>query len=128
MKNITPLMWRKSITLSATFLLALFVSVSCKKKINTIGQNTINQNEILGSNGTDTFSINTYTVNDRMDSLATSSAVYGILGSYNDPEFGTVNAEIYTGVKLKAFSPNFGTISAITVDSVVLSLKYSGIN
>jgi hypothetical protein len=126
MKNITPLMWRKGITLSATFLLALFVIVSCKKKINTIGQNTINQNEILGSNGTDTFSINTYTIYDDMDSLSTSFAIYGVLGSYNDPVFGTVNSEIYTELKLKAFSPVFGDLSTITVDSVVLGLRYAG--
>tara|TARA_B110000305_G_scaffold229845_1_gene281266 strand:+ start:2595 stop:3941 length:1347 start_codon:yes stop_codon:yes gene_type:complete len=126
MKNITPLMWRKGIILSATFLSALFVSFSCKKKINTIGQNTINQNEILGSNGTDTFSISTYTVYDDMDSLSTSFAIYGVLGSYNDPVFGTVNSEIYTEAKLKAFSPDFGSTSTITVDSVVLGLRYAG--
>lgn len=126
MKNITPFMWRKGITLSATFLFALFLIVSCKKKISKLGESSINQSEVLSSNGVDTFSLITYTVNDDMDSLATSSAIYGVLGSYNDPVFGTMNAEIYTEIKLKAFNPDFGDISGISIDSVVLGMQYAG--
>lgn len=128
MNNIQPLMWRKEILLSATFLFALFVGVSCKKKVNNIGGNSINQNEILSSEGVDTFSLSTFTINDNLDSLITSNAVYGILGAYNDPVFGPANAEIYTQVRLKAFNPNFypDINDTIHIDSVVLSMEYAG--
>jgi len=126
MKNNNPFMWRKVLVLSATFLLTLLVGLSCKKKINTIGQNNIDQNEVLNSSGLDTFSIYTYTVYDDMDSLITDGGVYNILGSYNDPVFGEMNAEIYTQVRLKAFSPDFGDINNISIDSVVLGLQYAG--
>ena len=102
MNNIKPVVWRKGLVLSATFLFALFLSVSCKKKVNSVGQNTIEQNELLSSSGVDTFSITTYTISDNLDSLVTSNAVYGVLGSYNDPVFGPANAQIYTQVRLKA--------------------------
>ena len=128
MNNIKPVVWRKGLVLSATFLFALFLSVSCKKKVNSVGQNTIEQNELLSSSGVDTFSITTYTISDNLDSLVTSNAVYGVLGSYNDPVFGPANAQIYTQVRLKAFSPNFypSVDDTITIDSVVLGLEYAG--
>lgn len=126
MKNNNPFMWRKVLVLSATFLFTLFVGVSCKKKVNNIGQTTIDQSQILGSDGIDTFSIYTHTVQDDMDSLITDGGVYNILGSYHDPVFGEMNAEIYTQARLKAFGPNFGDISTISIDSVVLGLQYAG--
>lgn len=129
MNNIKPLVWRKGLVLSTTFLFSLFLSVSCKKKVNSVGQNTIEQNELLSSSGVDTFSITTYTISDNLDSLVTSNAVYGVLGSYSDPVFGPANAQIYTQVRLKAFSPNFypSVDDTITIDSVVLGLEYAGL-
>lgn len=126
MKNISPFMWRKGLALSATFLFALLIIVSCKKTNKTLGQNNLNQSEILSSGGTDTFSIFTYSVYDDIDSLVTSSSNASILGSYHDPVFGTMNAEIYTQLKLKAFNPNFVDLNGITIDSVVLGMQYSG--
>ena len=118
-------MWRKGLTLSATFLLAIFLIVSCKKKNQTIGGTAINQNELLSSGGIDAFSIVTYSVNDGLDSLVTSETNTSVLGSYNDPVFGKVNGEIYTQLKLSSPNPVFAE-GVITIDSVVLGMQYAG--
>lgn len=117
-------MWRKSIMLSATFFCALFVIFACKKKSPNIGQNNLDQNTLLSSGVLDTFTINTYSY--LPDSVISSNPAFAVLGSYNDPVFGTYNAEFYTQVRLAGLNPDFGDVSAITVDSFVLSLEYIG--
>jgi hypothetical protein len=124
MNKIQNYMWRKGLILSATFLLTTLFVVSCKKKENVIGENTINSNELLSSAGLDTFSLTTYTIVE--DSVITDNPAFGILGSYNDPEFGTVSSEIYTQFRLSGLNPNFGT-DPIVVDSFVLGLEYVGL-
>lgn len=124
MTNKHSFTWRKGIVLSATFLSIALVSVSCKKKENLIGSNTIDQNDILSSGGIDTFSLITYTFKE--DSTQTKNNVVSLLGSYNDPSFGMVNAEIYTQLHIQSNAPNFGDLSTIAVDSFVLGLVYSG--
>lgn len=116
--------WRKGVVFSATFLLIALVSVSCKKKDNLIGSNTINQNDLLSSKGIDTFSINTYTI--KQDSVITKNNSISLLGSYNDPSFGMVTGEIYSQFHIQTLAPNFGNLSTVTVDSFVLGLVYRG--
>ena len=123
MTNEQSLMWRKVLLLSATFLLTLFISISCKKKDNNLGLNTLDQNELLNSAGIDTFSLVTFTIED--DSVITKDPSYATLGAYNDPKFGTVDAGFYTQLRLSGINPNFGE-TAITVDSIILGLEYSG--
>lgn len=124
MKNKNPFTWRKGIVLSATFLMCLLFVVSCKKKDSPIGQNNIDQDQLLQSAGIDTFSLRTYNYLD--DSVISDNAAFGLLGSYIDPVFGRCNAEIYTQLRLEGFSPDFGDINTITVDSFVLALEYIG--
>lgn len=119
-QNIT---WRKVFVLSATFLLALLVGISCKKKDNNLGLNTLDQNELLNSASVDTFSLVTFTIED--DSVITKDPAYAVLGNYNDPKFGTMEAGFYTQLRLSGVNPNFGG-NPITVDSIVLGLEYSG--
>jgi hypothetical protein len=121
--NIEFFTWRKGLVLSATFLLSVLVFVSCKKKENVLGQNSIAQTNLLNSSGIDTFSLITYTYKD--DSISTSQPLYGMLGSYSDPVFGTVNAEIYTQLRLALESPSFLDVNAIVIDSFILSLRYA---
>jgi hypothetical protein len=124
MKNKTPFMWRKGIVLSATFLICLSFVFSCKKKESPIGQNNIDQEQLLLSAGVDTFSLKTYNYFD--DTVITDNAAFGLLGSYMDPVFGKYNAEIYTQFRLQGFNPDFGNINTIVVDSFVLALEYIG--
>ncbi len=116
--------WRKSIVFSATFLFIALVSVSCKKKESQIGLNNIDQNNVLSSNGQDTFQLITYTF--EQDSIATKNNVATLLGSYIDPTFGSVNASIFTELHIQSLSPNFGDLSTVAIDSFVLGLVYSG--
>lgn len=120
----TSLNWRKGWFLSATFLLLFLVTTSCKKQNHTLGQDVLDPNELLTSGGTDTFQLVTSSFS--VDSMITDNIGYGILGSYNDPVFGKVNAEIYTQFRLLTVSPIFDDLNQITIDSVVLGLEYRG--
>ena len=119
-----PLAWRKGLVLSATFLLSLFLVISCRKKENLIGQNQIDQNSLLESGGVDTFSMQTFSY--MPDSVISDNAPFALLGYYDDPEFGTFNAEFYTQFRLSGFDPDFGDLSTIVVDSFVIALEYIG--
>ena len=98
-------MWRKGVLLSATFLIGLFVAVGCKKKEQILGQDSIDPNDLLTSEGVDTFTLRTFTIEE--DSVITDNPAYGILGQFNDPDFGQMNSEIYTQIRLAGVDPNF---------------------
>ena len=124
MKNFSyPNSWRKVFGLSATFLITLLVVVACKKKESTLGNDVLDPNSLLNSSQVDTFQLTTFTIAE--DSLISDNPAYAVLGSYNDPKFGKVEASFYTQVVLSGLNPNFGDISAITVDSLVLGLEYA---
>lgn len=120
-------LWRKGFLLSATFLLLTCVSVSCKKKRSNVGESLINQNDLLHSEGVDTFQLITYSVLE--DSTITRSTAGNptrmLLGNYNDPVFGEVQTSIYTQIQLAQVNPPFN-VAITTVDSMVLSFEYSG--
>ncbi len=118
-----PNSWRKVFGLSATFLITLLVVVACKKKESTLGNDVLDPNSLLNSSQVDTFQLTTFTIAE--DSLISDNPAYAVLGSYNDPKFGKVEASFYTQVVLSGLNPNFGDISAITVDSLVLGLEYA---
>ena len=123
MNRIQRYSWRKVFTLSATFLLALFLIVSCKKKDANLGMNNLDPNELLNSNSVDTFELITFTIED--DSVITKDPVYAVLGNYNDPKFGEMDASFYTQFRLSGVNPNFGG-GAIVIDSLILGLEYAG--
>lgn len=116
--------WRKVLKLSATFLIALFLIASCKKKDNSLGTNILDPNELLNSTQIDTFSLTTFSIEE--DSVITDNPAYAVLGSYNDPKFGTFDASFYTQFRLSGTNPNFGDLLTLTVDSIILGLEYSG--
>lgn len=118
-----PNSWRKVFGLSATFLITLLAVVACKKKESTLGNDVLDPNWLLNSTQVDTFQLTTFTIAE--DSLISDNPAYAVLGSYNDPKFGKVEASFYTQVVLSGLNPNFGDISAITVDSLVLGLEYA---
>lgn len=115
-------MWRKVFGLSATFLIALFLTVSCKKKESNLGANALDPNSLLNAHQVDTFSLTTFTIAE--DSVISDNPAYAVLGSYNDPKFGTFDANFYTQLRLSGLNPNFGDVGDIVIDSVVLGLEY----
>lgn len=116
--------WRRVIQLSATFLLLLLIAVSCKKKESPLGLNELDQNDLLNSAQVDTFQLETFTIVE--DSVITDNPAYAVLGAYIDPKFGSVNASFYTQLVPSGLNPDFGDLSTITIDSVVLGLEYVG--
>ena len=110
--------------LSLVFFLALVIFSACKKKDFLNGKDAINSDEILNGITTDTFDIITYTIAE--DSTITSNPANSVLGSYNDPKFGKMQASFYTQFRLGTVNPDFGDVNSIKIDSFVLALKYVG--
>lgn len=104
----------------AGFLIASIVA--CKKKEGDLGLNVLPESDRINAQYMDNFILNMRTVTE--EPVRTDELSNNMLGSYQDPHFGKKIANIYTQVRLSALNPNFGT--APVVDSVVLSLVYSG--
>jgi len=103
------------------FVLTLTLFFSCKKAEDEIGKSLREEGDLLGALVLDTFRIETYTF--KSDSSRTNGLSASLLGDINTPEFGKVNASIYTQVRLSALTPDID--EAAMVDSLVLSFKYS---
>lgn len=116
--------WRRVILLSATFLIAILVGYSCKKKNNPIGEGVLPPGSSLESGGIDTFSLRTYST--VVDTVISMNPRYNLVGQFDDVEVGYVNASFYTQLSLSGFSPDFGDFSKIKVDSLVLAFRYGG--
>lgn len=115
---------RKVIKFSAAFFAISLLFVACKKEKTNIGEDL--QNTSLNFVTADTFSLVTYS--EEIDSMESDETSIGLLGTYNDPVFGTVDCGIVTQIVPEAFDPDFAPSESIVVDSVVLALRYSSIN
>lgn len=116
--------WRKVKILSATFFCLLFLVISCKKDKNPLGENALPDGSSLSSDGVDTFSVRTYSITE--DSTITKNPQFNLLGIYNDPELGKVEANFYTQFSLSGFSPDFGNLDDVIIDSMILAFRYGG--
>lgn len=114
--------WRKVQVLSATFFCIALALVACKKKDTMVGKNAYDPNGLLSSLGVDTFQLKTYTIAE--DSVNTKNQLHALLGAYNDPKFGIVNAGFYSQFSLD--NPGPTNFANAVIDSVVLSLQYTG--
>lgn len=121
---ISLISWRKVLLLSAAFFILLSVGVGCKKKRNPVGSDALPPESIMSSAGVDTFSLHTYA--EEEDSIASMDSQFNLLGSYNDPVFGQVDAGFYTQLTLSGFSPDFGNFNDIIIDSCVLAFEFGG--
>lgn len=118
-KNIHRKDWRRILSFSACFLLA--VSVSCKKTPAKFGTDGLSPEDLLASGGVDTFSLNTFTVTE--DSIPTDNQLHALCGSMHDPKMGIVNAAFNTQFEFPGqITHDPGSVPII--DSVVFSLQY----
>ena len=99
------------------FVLATILISACKKKDTLVGQGVLNPEDYLNGITTDTFDLETYTIEE--DSIITSNPPNTVLGSYKDPKFGNFNASFYTQFRLGSLNPDFGDASQIVLDSFV---------
>jgi len=95
---------------------------SCKKTPDTIGNDLIDENNIISINRTDTAFI---VCHSYFDSIGTKNVRYGLLGSTHDPVFGNTEAGFYTQFRFSSAGQNFGTSSVL--DSIVLQLALSSV-
>jgi hypothetical protein len=116
--------WRKTILFFAAFFCLTTSLTSCKKKRNPVGAEALADSSIMSSDGVDTFQMQTYTIEE--DSIFSMDPEFNLIGSYNDEVFGTVEADFYTQVTLSGFSPDFGDLSMVTVDSAIMAFEYGG--
>ncbi len=117
-------MWRKVFLLSAAFFIVVSTAVGCKKERNPVGADALPPGSEMSSAGVDTFSLITYVVGE--DSVVSMDPQFNLLGSYNDPVFGLVDAGFYTQITLSGFSPDFGNFNEIIMDSCVLAFEFGG--
>jgi hypothetical protein len=101
---------------------ALLVLISCNKKPEQIGLGIIPDVDQANLFFTDTISITAYSL--REDSIRTDESSNNLLGSINDPVFGTSVAGFYAQFALSTNGHNFGLNPQL--DSLVLQLAYSG--
>jgi len=114
--------WRGALMLSAAFFCLALVATSCKKKRSPIGEGALPPGSALSSSGVDTFQLSTYTIDE--DSTVSMDPRFNLLGSYNDPVFGTVDASFYTQLTVEGFSPDFP--AGYSVDSIVMAFEFGG--
>jgi len=104
-----------------TLLISLFILNSCKNQ-NVIDLGVNSNNQVNGTLVVDT-SIIINTVPE--DSVATSSLAKMPLGYFNDPSFGTSQADLITDLNL----PNSGSYTlpagTVTIDSARLVLRFA---
>ncbi len=104
-------------------LFIVFIAFSCKKEVNSNGYDLLSSDDEYKVGAIDTFSIKTATVS--LDTASTNNPAYLLLGTNNDPVFGKTEASFCSQLRLVTTSPNFGDISTIAIDSVVLSIRYN---
>lgn len=128
-KNTNPRYYRgffsfKPLLTIVVLAMALFIAPSCEE-MDEVGLNLINRP--IQINDTLLFPVQAITVLE--DSIPTSLAENHLLGIYNDPVFGKTTASIYTEMLPPAvpfFIESNAEANQITVDSVVLMMRYSG--
>jgi hypothetical protein len=95
---------------------------SCKKEISNGGLSLLNiKNDDFGS--IDTFALKVGST--KVDTVNTSNPSYLMLGSYVDPVFGKYDAGFYAQARISALKPDFGDLTKISVDSLILGMRFS---
>jgi hypothetical protein len=96
---------------------------ACKKENNNVGIDIQPPNDRLGVEKTDTVTVISYS--QRIDSVRTDETSVSLLGSLNDPIFGTKTANIYTQFRLSQVAGTFGDNPVL--DSLILTLDFASI-
>lgn len=108
------------------FLGALFLTTSCERPEESIGLDLQPEEDLLGTNAIDTFTIKAFTL--REDSIRTDKVSPALVGAYNDPAFGFAKASHITELRLSSGTPIFiqggATADDIIVDSLILKLGF----
>ncbi|MDR6845204.1 DUF4270 domain-containing protein [Flavobacterium granuli] len=111
-------MLKNSFFKTIPFLLFIVLFNSCDKEFNVVGE------DLIGDNSFDIqkseYSVEAY--NQKLGPIQSNNLEVNPLGVYDNPSFGTTNANFVTQVTLAEVSPTFDTSAAIK--SVVLTIPY----
>jgi hypothetical protein len=111
----------KYYAIRAILVMAPFVFIACEKSTGEIGLGqVIDSKAVLGVR--ENVPVKAYTV--EFDSILSTGPSQEVVGNYNDPYFGNVDASFSTHLLLSLLSPDFG--DEPVCDSVVMYLGYKG--
>ncbi|UPQ77361.1 DUF4270 family protein [Chryseobacterium nepalense] len=111
---------KKTITAISMVVLGSILLYNCEPDADTLGEQLFLDGAAQGKE--QAFPVVAYNINNN-DTIRTdaSKLTYGVLGAFNESQFGMQKASYLTQVKLSTYDPDFGTNA--TVDSVVLVIK-----
>lgn len=111
---------KKTITAFSMVVLGSILLYNCEPDADTLGEQLFLDGAAQGKE--EPFDVIAYNINNN-DTIRTDAAklTYGVLGAFNESQFGMQKASYLTQVKLSTYDPDFGTNA--TVDSVVLVVK-----
>jgi hypothetical protein len=111
---------KKTITAISMVVLGSILLYNCEPDADTLGEQLFLDGAAQGN--VEAFDVIAYNI-DNNDTIRTDAAklTNGVLGAFNESQFGMQKASYLTQVKLSTYDPDFGTNA--TVDSVVLVVK-----
>lgn len=102
-----------------TVVAVVFSFIACDDDFETVGSNIIGEPS-FNAELYDAAEVNAYTF--RPEAVQTNNLPLNLLGIYNDPLFGLMEASVLSGLTLTTPNPDFGTEPVL--DSVVMSIPY----
>jgi hypothetical protein len=118
----------KSFIQTILFGIITIVFASCDKDFNEIGTDIVGDNH-FGFERTTDISIKAY--NQKLGPIASSNLTINPLGFYQNPAFGTTQANFVTQLELATLNPKFNNIDSneydvtpTVLDSVILEVPY----
>ncbi len=110
------------------FIVCTLLFASCKKE-GSIGLGIQPTTDLINADYTDTSTVLSFITKE--DSVNTNNTDYTIIGSYNDPIFGTASAALFTQWSLPGnqtaidLTGGVGVQADLKLDSIVLTLEYA---
>ncbi|WP_312902744.1 DUF4270 family protein [Chryseobacterium taichungense] len=111
---------KKTITALCLVILGSILLYNCEPDPDSLGEQLFLNGAAQGTEKS--FPVIAYNI-DNNDTIRTDAAklAYGVLGAFDESQFGMQKASYLTQVKLSTYDPDFGTNAV--VDSVVLVIK-----
>ncbi|KAA0128943.1 DUF4270 domain-containing protein [Chryseobacterium sp. SN22] len=111
---------KKAITVFSLVIFGSAILYNCEPDADTLGEQLFLDGAAQGNEKS--FDITAFNINNN-DSIRSdaSKLTYGVLGAFNEGQFGMQKASYLTQLRLSTYDPDFGTNAV--VDSVVLVMK-----
>ena len=101
-------------------LLFLMSVISCQEDIENIGVSMVDNNTFENGN----FTSEVISVTEDIASVPANSIGQYLLGSYEDPEFGLLNASVVTQLALPTTGDSYNYGTNAKIDTVIMSIPY----